>query len=109
MPNKTPLTPEQEIAELKRQLAESNAEKEAQASIISTQEEQLAAAAVQGAGALSVVTHDKKRYQVLAGRFSLKGVSITHQELKSKPELVQQLVEENSPLLELIEEPAKAA
>jgi hypothetical protein len=101
------LTPEQRIAQLEAALKLSNDEKEAQAQIIATQEEQLAAANAQGAGALSVVTHAGKQYQVLAGQFSLDDNVIKHHELKAKPELVAKLVEEKSPLLQLLDEAKK--
>lgn len=106
----TPKTPEQIIADLETRLKQVTDESEAKDSIIETQGEQLSAAQAQGAGQLSVVSHDKQRYQVLAGKFSLDDEVIHHHELKGKPELVKQLVEEKSPLLQLIpkeEKPAK--
>jgi hypothetical protein len=104
------LTLEERFAQLEAELKKVTEESEAKDSIIETQGEQLSAAQLQGAGQLSVVTHDKQRYQVLAGKFSLDDQVIHHHELKGKPELVKQLVEEKSPLLQLIpkeEKPAK--
>jgi hypothetical protein len=101
---KTELTPAQQIAELKALLQKVNEESAAKDAVIEAQDEQLAAANAQGASALSVVTYEKQRYQVLAGKFSLDNEVIEHHELKSKPELVKQLVEDKSPLLQLIEE-----
>jgi hypothetical protein len=106
----TPQTPEEIIADLQARLQKATEESEAKDNIIETQGEQLSAAQAQGAGQLSVVTHDKQRYQVLAGKFSIDDVVVNHHELKGKPELVKQLVEEKSPLLQLIpkeEKPAK--
>jgi multidrug resistance efflux pump len=100
---KDPTPEQQRIAQLEALLKASEEESTAKDAIITGKEEQLAAATVQGAGALSVVIHEGKRYQVLAGKFSLKGVSIHHQELKTKPELLKQLIEDNSPLLQLID------
>ena len=105
-----PQTPEEIIADLKAKLQQVTEESEAKDNIIETQGEQLSAAQAQGQGQLSVVTHDKQRYQVLAGKFSFDDVVIHHHELKDKPELVKQLVEKESPLLQLIpkeEKPAK--
>lgn len=107
----TPKTPEQLIADLQEQLKKVTEESEAKDNIIETQGEQLVAAQAQGAGQLTVVTHDKQSYQVLAGQFSLDDEVIKHHELKGKPELVKKLVEEKSPLLLLLpkkeEKPAK--
>jgi hypothetical protein len=99
------LTPAQQIAELQALLKKANEESAAKDNIIATQDEQLAAANAQGAGALSVVIHEKKRYQVLAGQFSIDDKVITHTELKTNAELVAKLVKEESPLLLLLEEP----
>jgi hypothetical protein len=105
----TPKTPEQLIADLQEQLKKVTEESEAKDNIIETQGEQLTAAQAQGAGQLSVVTHDKQTYQVLAGQFSLDDQVIKHHELKGKPELVKKLVEEKSPLLQLLKKEEKAA
>jgi len=105
-----PKTAEEIIADLTAKLQKVTEESEAKDNIIETQEEQLSAAKAQGQGQLSVVTHDKQRYQVLAGKFSFEDVVIHHHELTGKPELVKKLVEEKSPLLQLIpkeEKPAK--
>ena len=90
------------IADLEAQLKSLREESSAKDAIISGQEEQLAAANAQGAGALSVVSHEGKRYQVLAGQFSLDNAVIKHHELKTNAELVAKLVAENSPLLHLL-------
>lgn len=96
------------ISNLQKQLSDKASESEAKDAIISKQEEQLAEANAQGAGALSVVTHDKQRYQVLAGQFSLDNQVIKHHELKTRPELVKRLVEEESPLLQRLEDKPSA-
>lgn len=98
------LTPAQQIAELRAQLKKSQEESAAKDAVIEAQDVQLAAANAQGAGAPSVVIHEKKRYQVLAGQFSIEDKVITHVELKANSELVAKLVKEKSPLLLLMEE-----
>ncbi|MGI4833296.1 MAG: hypothetical protein ACRYFK_07525 [Janthinobacterium lividum] len=102
------LTPDQKrIAELEEIIKRTADESAAKDEVIAKQDEQLAAANAQGAGALSVVTHAGKNYQVLAGQFSLDDNVIKHHELKAKPELVAKLVEDKSPLLQLLDEPKK--
>ena len=94
MPDETikELTPAQQIAALKKQLAEQAKEhgdqlraqleeSAAKDAIIEATAEQLAAATAQGASALSVVTHEKQRYQVLAGQFTIDGKLVKHTEL----------------------------
>jgi beta-phosphoglucomutase-like phosphatase (HAD superfamily) len=107
--NTTPLTPEQELEALKSHVAQLVEEARAKDAIIEGQDEQLAAAKLQGAGALSVVTYKKQRYQVLAGKFSLDDKVITHLELAANAELVKKLVEEKSGLLQLIPDAEKAS
>jgi Holliday junction resolvasome RuvABC DNA-binding subunit len=102
-----PKTSEEIIAELTAKLKQVTEESDAKDSIIETQDEQLKAANAQGASALSVVTYKKQQYQVLAGKFSIDDKVVQHHELKANPDLVKKLVEEKSPLLQLIEE-AKA-
>lgn len=103
------LTPAQQIAELQALLKKSQEESTAKDAVIEAQDEQLAAANAQGANALSVVIHEKKRYQVLAGQFSIDDKVIKHTDLKADAELVAKLVEEKSPLLQLIETPKAEA
>lgn len=103
------LTPAQQIAELQALLKKTTEESAAKDAVIEAQDEQLAAANAQGAAALSVVIHNKKRYQVLAGQFSIDDKVIKHTELKANAELVAQLVKDESPLLLLIEEPKAEA
>ena len=112
------LTPAQEIAALKKQLADQakthgdelrsvKDESSAKDAIVEAQAKQLAAAKAQGAGQLSVVTHEDKHYQVLAGQFSLDGKVITHDQLAESPELVKQVVEQYPGLVQLLEEKAE--
>lgn len=106
--NQNPLTPEQHIAQLVEQLRQKDQELEAKDNIIATQDEQLVAANAQGATALSVITHGKKHYQVLAGKFSIDGKVLTHTDLKADKELAKLVVEKYPGLVkELAAEPAK--
>ncbi|MGI4760933.1 MAG: hypothetical protein ACRYF0_09520 [Janthinobacterium lividum] len=98
------LTPEQHVAQLVEQLRQKDLELEAKDNIIATQDEQLVAANAQGASALSVITHGKKHYQVLAGRFSIDGKVITHTELKADPALVKVVVEKYPGLVQELAE-----
>ncbi|MVN77735.1 hypothetical protein GO988_15485 [Hymenobacter sp. HMF4947] len=97
MADKEPtLTLDQQIEALKQQLAEQN-------SIIEGQAEQLKAAEAQGAGALPVVTHEKKRYQVLARKFIHKEVEIDANSLKTDKDLVKALVESGTGILKALD------
>ena len=98
------LSLEERFAQLEAQYKKVTEESEAKDGIIAGQEQQLAAANLQGAGSLSVVSHEGRQYQVLAGKFSFDDHVIHHHELKGKPELVAKLVEEKSPLLQLLED-----
>jgi hypothetical protein len=102
------LTLEERFAQLEAQFKQASEESAAKDAIIAAQDEQLLAANAQGANALSVVTHDKKRYQVLAGKFSLDDKVITHAELKTNPELLERVVKEFPDLLQLLPEPKAA-
>jgi hypothetical protein len=103
----TTQTPEQRIAQLVEELRLKNLESEAKDAVIESQEEKLAAARAQGLGSLSVITHKKKRYQVLAGQFSLEGKTITHDQLATDAELAKLVVEKYPGLvLELADEKA---
>lgn len=104
MAAKTELTPEQRIEALEKQLAAQLAESEAKDAIIEGQAEQLAAAEIQGAGSLPVLTHDKKRYQVLAGQFLVEGKLVKAEDLKTDKTLVETLVTSGSGILQLLEE-----
>lgn len=106
MATKVELTPEQKIAALEKQLAETLEESRAKDSIIETQDEQLKAAEIQGAGSLPVLTHDKKRYQVLAGQFTVEGKLVKAEDLKTDKSLVESLLTSGSGILQLIEEKA---
>ena len=97
------LSLEERFALLQAQFNKANEESAAKDAVIAAQDVQLAAANAQGAGALSVVTHDDKHYQVLAGKFSLDDKVITHAELKTDPELLKRVVEKYPSLLQLIE------
>ena len=102
--NQNPQTPEQRIAQLVEELRLKEQELEAKDNIIATQDEQLVAANAQGAAALSVITHGKKHYQVLAGRFSIDGKVTTHAELKADPTLVKLVVEKYPGLVQELPE-----
>ena len=102
------LSLEERFALLEKQLADKTAESEAQAQIIAKQDEQLAAANAQGAGALSVVTHGGKNYQVLAGQFSLDEKVIQHTDLKTDAKLAKQVVTEFPGLVQLLPDEPKA-
>ena len=97
------LSLEDRFAQLEAQFKKANEESAAKDAVIAAQDVQLAAANAQGAGALSVVSHDGKHYQVLAGKFSLDDKVITHAELKTNPELVALVVEKYPSLLQLVE------
>jgi len=99
------LSLEQRFALLEAQYNKATQESAAKDAVIAAQDVQLAAANAQGAGALSVVSHEGKNYQVLAGKFSLDDKVIKHTDLKTDAELVATLVKEKSPLLKLIETP----
>jgi hypothetical protein len=103
------LSLEERFALLEAQYNKAAEESAAKDAIIAGQEVQLAAANAQGAGALSVVSHEGKHYQVLAGKFSLDDKVVTHVDLKTDAELVAKLVEDKSPLLQLIEAPKAEA
>ena len=108
------LTPEQKIEALEKQLTElqsvksqyeeAKAESEAKDAIIEGQAEQLAAAEIQGAGSLPVLTHDKQRYQVLAGQFTVEGKLVKADDLKTDKSLVESLLKSGSGILQLIED-----
>lgn len=98
------LTPEQQVAQLVEELRQKNLELEAKDNIITAQDEQLAAANAQGATALSVITHNKKNYQVLAGKFSIDGKEYTHTDVKADKELTKLVVEKYPGLVQVLEE-----
>lgn len=54
--------------------------------------------------ALPEVKHEKKTYQIVIPKFRLKGETITAEELQKRPELVKQLVKEESGVLKLKED-----
>jgi nitroreductase len=96
------LSLEQRFAQLEAQLKQQAEESAAKDAVIAAQDLQLAAANAQGAGSLSVITHDEKHYQVLAGKFSLDDKVITHSELKGNAELIALVVEKYPDLVQLI-------
>ena len=102
----TALSLEERFAQLEAQFKKASEESAAKDAVIAAQDVQLAAANAQGAGALSVVSHEGKHYQVLAGKFSLDDKVITHAELKANPELVKRVVEKFPGLVQLIEKKA---
>lgn len=103
------LSLEERFAQLEAQYKQATEESAAKDAVIAAQDQQLVAANAQGAHALSVVSHENKHYQVLAGQFSIDDKVITHSQLKADAELVAKLVEEKSPLLQLIEAPKAEA
>lgn len=96
------LSLEQRFALLEAELNKAKEESAAKDAVISAQDEQLAAANAQGANSLSVIIHEKQRYQVLAGKFSLDDKVITHSELKGNAELIALVVEKYPDLVQLI-------
>jgi hypothetical protein len=100
------LSLEDRFALLEAQYKQATEESAAKDAVIAAQDLQLTAANAQGASSLSVVTHDEKHYQVLAGKFSLDDKVITHTELKTNPELVKRVVEEFPGLVQLLEKKA---
>lgn len=100
----TPLTPEQEIAALKAQLAEKDQQIATQDGIIADQTEALKAAEAQGAGSLPVVNHDGKQYKVLARKFTLDGETVKAETLKTEAgkAIVAKLIESGSGILKLV-------
>ena len=103
------LSLEERFALLEKEHQQAIQESSAKDAVIAAQDQQLAAANAQGANALSVVSHENKHYQVLAGQFSIDDKVITHSQLKADAELVAKLVKEKSPLLLLIETPKAEA
>lgn len=101
-------TPEQFIARLQEQLRLKTEESQAKDAIIDTQTDQLAAANAQGATSLSVIVVDKKRYQVLAGQFSLEDKVIQHTDLKTDAKLAKEVVSKYPDLVQLLPEEPKA-
>lgn len=108
MADNTPQTPEQLIAHLQEQLRLKTEESEAKDAIIDTQTDQLAAANAQGATSLSVIVVGKKRYQVLAGQFSIDDKVITHTDLKADAKLAKEVVEKYPDLVQLLADEPKA-
>jgi hypothetical protein len=103
------LTPEQEIAALKQQLADAQGESQAKDAIIEGQATQLAVATLQGANSLPIISHEGKHYQVLAAVFGLSdGTKVKAEDLKTNTAVVTELVESGSGILQLIELKAEA-
>jgi excinuclease UvrABC nuclease subunit len=50
-----------------------------------------------------VVTHEKKKYRVVIGKFRHEGNEITAEELAKKPEVIAELVESKSSVLEKVD------
>ncbi|UOR06734.1 hypothetical protein MUN82_06445 [Hymenobacter aerilatus] len=97
------LTPEQVIENLKAQLAAKDAQIAEQETVISDQTEALKAAEAQGAGALPVISHEGKRYKVVARKFNVDGDTVEATTLKTNKELVAKLIEKGSGILKEIE------
>lgn len=88
-------TAEQKNARLEAELTAARA-------IIAGQAEQLQVAEAGAAEGRTIVTHNKKHYRVVAQQFSFKGVKITALELKDKADVIKELVESESGVLELV-------
>ncbi|WP_187261307.1 hypothetical protein [Pontibacter beigongshangensis] len=104
------LTAEEQIAQLKAELAKSNSEKEEQAALIDEQNERLALAEAQKGRALPVVQDSKKKkYQVLAAKFQhpVTGEDVKADELAKDKNLIDLLIEKKSGLLVAYVEPSK--
>ncbi|OUJ68658.1 hypothetical protein [Hymenobacter crusticola] len=97
------LTLEQQLEQLKQQLAAKEQESADKDAIIEGQTEQLKAAEAQGAGALPVIIHEKKRYQVLARKFIIRNIEVDAEKLKTDKDLVKELVENGSGLLKALD------
>ena len=91
-------TPEEKIARLEREVLEAN-------NLIQEQNQQLEAKQLQGAGALPVITYKQQYYQVQAAKFHFNGVDYKADDLTGNSDLVKQLLEAESGLLEKIEKP----
>ena len=96
MAENTPETPEEKIARLEREVQEAN-------ELIHEQNQQLEAKQLQGAGSLPVITYKQQYYQVQAAKFHFNGVDYKADDLASNSDLVKQLLEAGSGLLEKIE------
>ncbi|PSR53905.1 hypothetical protein AHMF7605_10440 [Adhaeribacter arboris] len=90
-----PLSAEEELKLLREQLA-------AKDSIIAEQLEQLDLAEAQKGNPLPVVSHDKKKYQVLAAQFQFEGKEYQAEDLKSDKDLVKSLIHGGSGLIQEI-------
>lgn len=74
--------------------------------LIEEQTGKLAAAEVASAEGPVVVTHAKEQYRVLAPKFQHQGLVVEARSLVNNPELVRQLVEAESGVLQKVEAPA---
>lgn len=93
---------------LEQKVARLEAENAQQQEIIAGQSEQIQLAETSASVQLPVVTHEDQKYAVLAKEFTFEGVKIKDVELKSKPAVIQALVEAKSGILELITKPEAA-
>ena len=95
------------LAQANKELAaeiDEKAEELAQAeALIEEQSDKLAAAEVSQAEGPVIVTHDKVQYRVLAPKFSHHGLDVDAHTLRNNPDLVRQLVEDASGLLQKVE------
>lgn len=71
--------------------------------LIEEQSGRLAAAEVGQAEGPVIVSHEKAQYRVLAPKFSHKGLDVDAHTLRQNPDLVRELVEANSGLLQKVE------
>ncbi|MGI4763406.1 MAG: hypothetical protein ACRYF0_22025 [Janthinobacterium lividum] len=90
-------------AYVEEQLEAKTEELEEAEALIEEQSGRLAAAEVGQAEGPVIVTHDKAQYRVLAPKFSHKGLDVDAHTLRQNPDLVRELVEANSGLLQKVE------
>lgn len=90
---------EQEIERLRAQLAE---KEESERTLLSSNEElqrQLQSSEEEVAKDKIFVTHEKKKYQVMAGSFYADGERIEAKDLQKNPDLIKNLIDRKSGIL----------
>lgn len=85
-------TAEAKVAEQEQVIAEQN-------TVIEELRAQLSAAKKEVKASKVIVKHEGKNYEVVIGKFSFAGEVIEAKDLKSKPEVVKQLIEQESSVL----------
>jgi chromosome segregation ATPase len=89
--------------QLSAEVDEKTAELAQAEALIEEQSGKLAAAEVSQAEGPVIVTHDKEQYRVLAPKFSHQGLAVDAHTLRNNPDLVRQLVEDGSGILQKVE------